>query len=206
MLDMEQGTPEWLQARCGLVTASKISDVMSKGRGSSPSATRATYMGQLIAERLTGNPTAGFTNSSMDWGSETEPQARAEYTMRTGNMVDEVGFVPHPTLAKAGASPDGLVALDGLVEIKCPNTATHITSLLGGSIKNGYRLQMQWQMACTGRKWCDFVSFDPRMPDDMAYHCKRIERDNAEITAITTAVSTFDAELEALIKNLKDAY
>ena len=205
MLDMEQGTPEWLQARCGLITASKISDVMSKGRGSAPSATRATYMGQLIAERLTGNPTAGFSNSSMDWGTETEPQARAEYTMRTGNMVDEVGFVPHPTLGKAGASPDGLVATDGLVEIKCPNTATHITSLLGGSIKGGYRLQMQWQMACTGRKWCDFVSFDPRMPDDMAYHCTRVGRDNDEIAAITTAISAFEAELEALITNLKDA-
>tara|TARA_R110000851_G_scaffold98564_1_gene213261 strand:- start:252 stop:872 length:621 start_codon:yes stop_codon:yes gene_type:complete len=205
MLDMEQGTPEWLQARCGLITASKINAVMSKGRGSAPSATRATYMAELVAERLTGNPTAGFTNSSMDWGTETEPQARAEYTMRTGNMVEEVAFVPHPSLQKAGASPDGLVSKEGLVEIKCPNTSTHIATLLGGPIKSGYRLQMQWQMACTGRKWCDFVSFDPRMPDDMAYHCTRVERDNDEISAITSAVSAFDAELETLIENLKEA-
>ena len=205
MLDMAQGTAEWHAARCGLITASKISDVMSKGRGSAPSATRATYMAQLAAERLTGKSADGFTNPAMEWGPETEPQARAEYTMRTGVMIEEVGFVPHPSIANSGASPDGLAGEDGLVEIKCPNTSTHITTLRGGSIKGGYAYQMQWQMACTGRDWCDFVSFDPRLPDKIAMKITRVPRDNAEIARITEGVAAFERELSDLIAEL-DAY
>lgn len=202
MLDIEQGTDAWFAARCGLITASKISDVMSKGRGNAPSATRANYMAQLAAERLTGVTTEGFKNAAMDWGNETEPQARAQYTMQTGNMVNEVGFVPHPTIKKSGASPDGEVDQDGLVEIKCPNTATHIATLRGGSIKSAYRLQMQWQMACTGRKWCDFVSFDPRLPDEISMKITRVDRDDNEILQITSAVSAFEAELSELVAEL----
>lgn len=202
-LDIEQGSAEWLQARCGLITASKISDVMAKGRGNAPSATRATYMGTLAAERLSGNPVEHFTSSAMDWGTETEPQARAQYSMRTGEMIAEVGFVPHPSIVNAGASPDGLVGELGLVEIKCPNTATHIANLRGATIKSGYMLQMQWQMACTGRKWCDFVSFDPRMPDHLAMKITRVPRDNEKITEITAEVSKFEGELVAMIAELE---
>jgi len=156
----DQGTDEWLRERAGKVTASRIADVMAKGRGSAPSATRANYMAELVAERLTGEPTVGFTNAAMQHGTETEPQARAQYMMRTGLDVQEVGFVTHPSLAMSGASPDGLAGADGLVEIKCPNTATHIQTLRGKAIDRKYVLQMQWQMTCTGREWCDFVSFD----------------------------------------------
>jgi putative phage-type endonuclease len=160
-------------------------------------------MAQLAAERLTGKSSDGFTNSAMEWGTETEPQARAEYTMRTGVMIDEVGFIPHTSIANSGASPDGKAGDDGLVEIKCPNTSTHIATLRGGQIKSGYTYQMQWQMACTGRNWCDFVSFDPRMPDHLSMHIKRVPRDNAEISRITEGVSSFERELSDLVAELE---
>lgn len=161
---MEQRTDDWFTARLGKVTASRISDVVAKTK-SGVSASRGNYMAQLIVERMTNKPTESYSNSAMQWGTDTEPLARAAYEMATNTMVEEVGFVPHPHLEMCGASPDGLVGDDGLIEIKCPNTSTHIEFLISGDIDNKYLLQMQWQMACTGRKWCDFVSFDPRMPE-----------------------------------------
>lgn len=200
----DQGTDEWLRDRAGKVTASRIADVMAKGRGSAPSATRANYMAELVAERLTGEPTVGFTNAAMQHGTETEPQARAQYMMRTGLDVQEVGFVAHPSLAMSGASPDGFSGADGLVEIKCPNTATHIQTLRGKAIDRKYVLQMQWQMTCTGREWCDFVSFDPRLPHDLAYRCQRVPH-NAELAEeIAEAVTRFLAELDAMEAELRD--
>jgi len=205
MLDtshIQQGTDEWKALRLGKITASKIADVMSKGRGSAPSATRANYMAQLAAERLTGETADSFKNAAMDHGNETEPQARAMYSMNNGVIVEEVAFVLHPDLPYAGASPDGLVGDDGLLEIKCPNTATHIATLRGGSIKGGYLLQMQWQMSCTGRKWCDFQSFDPRMPEYIQSHVTRVPRDDARIAEIIEAVSLFETELAAMVAEL----
>jgi len=161
---MDQRTDDWFAARLGKVTASRIADVVAKTK-SGVSASRGNYMAQLIVERMTGKPTESYSNSAMQWGTDTEPLARAAYEMATDYMVDEVGFVEHPRLAMSGASPDGLVGDEGLIEIKCPNTATHIETLISDNIDNKYLLQMQWQMACTGRKWCDFVSFDPRMPE-----------------------------------------
>lgn len=200
---IEQGTTEWLRERAGKVTASRLADVMSKGRGSAPSATRANYMAQLAAERLTGEPTETFTNAAMQHGTDTEPQARAQYTMRTGLNVWEMGFVPHPTLAMSGASPDGFVEFDGMVEIKCPNTATHIQTLRGKDIDRKYLLQMQWQMTCSGRDWCDFVSYDPRMPADLAFHCTRVEHDAELAEEITAAVTQFLSELDDLEAELR---
>jgi putative phage-type endonuclease len=200
---IEQGTDAWLRERAGKVTASRISDVMSKGRGSAPSATRANYMAQLVAERLTGEPTETFTSAAMQHGTDTEPQARAQYIMRTGQDVQEVGFVAHPTLFMSGASPDGLVGDAGLVEIKCPNTATHIQTLRGKEIDRKYLLQMQWQMICTGREWCDWISFDPRMPDDLAFLCKRIPHDAELAEEITEAVTQFLADLDAMEADLR---
>jgi len=200
---LDQGTDAWLRERAGKVTASRISDVMAKGRGSAPSATRANYMAQLVAERLTGEPTETFTNAAMQHGTDTEPQARAQYIMRTGQNVEQVGFVAHPTLAMAGASPDGLVGDSGLVEIKCPNTATHIQTLRGKEIDRKYLLQMQWQMICTGRKWCDWISFDPRMPDDLAFFCKRILHDAELAEEVTEAVTQFIADLDAMETELR---
>lgn len=201
----DQGTPEWLSERAGKVTASKIADVMAKTK-SGPTAMRTNYMADLVAERLTGIPKQGFTNDAMRWGTETEPQARAMYELETGLTVVETGFVPHPTLGGTGASPDGLVGDDGLVEIKCPNTATHIETLRGAAIDRKYVLQMHWQMICTGREWCDFVSFDPRLPIEMQMHIRRVERDAELVEEITGAVTQFLTELNETVADLRARY
>lgn len=193
----EQGTDEWLEQRLGKVTASRIADVMAKGRGNAPSATRLSYMTQLLAERLTGLTQGSFTNAAIEHGTETEPQARAQFTLRTGITVEEVGFINHPSLAMAGASPDGLIDDDGLIEIKCPNTVTHLKAIEGAPIDRKYLLQMHWQMICAERKWCQFVSFDPRMPDRWAMHQTRVDYDAELGEEITTAVHAFLAELDA---------
>lgn len=202
---MDQRTEEWFQARLGRVTASRIADVMAKLRSGEPAAGRTNYAAQLIAERLTGQPTEGFTNAAMQWGTDTEPQARAMYSLIEGQEVEEVGFIPHPTLF-AGASPDGLVGAEGLVEIKCPNTATHIARLRGAPIDGKYLKQMHFQMACTGRKWCDFVSFDPRMPDHMQIDVERVMRDQAAIDEIETEIAAFLAEVDAAVADLTSRY
>lgn len=193
---LDQGTDEWLQARLGKVTASRMSDVMAQGRGGQPSATRATYMGQLVAERLTGVPMEGFTSAAMEHGTDTEAQARAQYELRSGVDVEQVGFVLHPELDDAGASPDGMVGSNGLIEIKCPNTATHIKTLRGAKIDRKYMLQMQWQMLCTQRDWCDFVSFDPRLPDYCAMHIQRVTLDKELAADMEAAVISFILELQ----------
>jgi putative phage-type endonuclease len=172
---MKQGTEEWFAARCGKVTASRMADVMAKGRGGAEAATRKNYRAQLVAERLTGKVADSFSSAAMQWGTDTEPQARAAYEFYSGQTVTECGFVDHPTIPMTGASPDAFAGSDGLVEIKCPNTATHIDTLLNDVVPKKYVLQMHWQMACTGRSWCDFVSFDPRMPEDMALYVRRVE-------------------------------
>lgn len=199
---MEQRSPEWFAARLGKVTASRVSDVMAKGRGSAPSATRATYMGQLAAERLSGNPSEGFSSAAMEWGTETEPQARIAYEFMTDATVVEVGSIDHPEIAMFSASPDGLVGDAGLIEVKCPNSATHIRTLTGGGIDRKYLLQMQVQMAVTGREWCDFVSFDPRMPAEMQLHVERVKRDPDLIEEIESEVRAFLAELDELVADL----
>ena len=201
----EQGTDGWLSERAGKVTASKIADVMAKTRNGY-GAGRANYMAQLVTERLTGLPTQGFVNDAMRWGTETEPQARAAYALETGHSVTETGFVPHPTIKQCGASPDGLVEADGLLEIKCPNSATHIDTLRGAAIDRKYILQMHWQLICTGRQWCDFVSFDPRMPEAMQMHIQRVELDDALATEITSEVETFLAELNETVADLRARY
>lgn len=200
---IQQGSPEWHQARLGKVTASKLADVMAAGRGGAPSSTRANYRAQLVVERLTGRPTETFTNAAMAHGTETEPQARATYILTTGRIVAEVGFIDHPAITMAGASPDGLIGSEGMIEIKCPNSATHIATLRGAEIDGKYAKQMQWQMACTGRAWCDFVSFDPRLPDELQLHIRRVQRDPAMIVEMETAVRAFLDEVEDEIRDLK---
>lgn len=202
-----QGNQEWRAARLGKVTASRVADVVAKTK-SGYGAGRANYMGELIVERLTGAPTDSYVNAAMQWGTNTEPQARAAYEVKKGEFVDLSGFVPHPTIANSGASPDGLIGEDGLIEIKCPNTSTHIETLLGGNIPAKYMIQMQWQMACTGRKWCDFVSFDPRMPEEMRLFVRRLERNDEWIVELEKEVSKFLEELDekqkALMEMAKD--
>ena len=201
---MEQRTDEWFAARIGKVTASRVADVVARTK-TGYGASRANYMADLICERLTGRKTEGFTNAAMEWGTEQEPNARAAYEARTGYMVTEVGFIPHYTIHAAGASPDGrIVEEGGLVEIKCPNTATHLDLWLDETIPGKYITQMQWQMACTGAVWCDFVSFDPRLPDNLQLFIKRVPRDDAAIAHLEREVTTFLAELDQKVAILKE--
>jgi putative phage-type endonuclease len=197
-----QGTSEWKRLRLGKVTASRIVDVTSRVK-TGWGASRANYAAQLIAERLTGVPAESFTNSAMQWGTETEPQARSAYCFVTDIPVTEVAFAPHPAIEMSGCSPDGLAGDDGLIEVKCPNTATHLETLLGAEIDGKYVKQMMWQMACTGRKWCDFVSFDPRLPVDLQMKIIRVARDEAMIEALESDVKEFLAEIEVKVFKLK---
>lgn len=205
MGEIIQGTDAWFAVRCGKVTASRISDVVAKTK-SGWGASRATYMGELIAERLTGIPMPSYTNAAMQWGIDTEPQARAAYEFYSDAKVELIGFVDHPHIPMTGASPDGLIGKDGLVEIKCPNTATHIETLLGQSIPSKYTNQMQWQMFCTERQWCDFVSFDPRMPESMRIFIRRLNRDQAIISSLENDVRKFLFELDVKVRDLKNIY
>ena len=202
---MQQQSDEWFQARLGKVTASRTADVMAKTK-SGYSASRGNYMAQLICERLTGQAPEQYSNAAMVWGTETEPQARASYEITTGATVFECGLFDHNKVPNFAASPDGLIGDAGLIEIKCPNTATHIETLLGESLEGKYNLQMQTQMACTGRMWCDFISFDPRLPVDMQLFIKRIHRDDALILEIETEVQKFLAELGTKIEALNSKY
>ena len=198
---IEQGSPEWHQARLGKVTASRISDVAAKikpGWGAS----RAKYMGELIAESLTHEPTPSYINAAMQHGTDTEPQAAAAYAFYTDAELELVGFVDHPKIDQAGCSPDRLIGKDGLVEIKCPQTSTHIDTLLGSSIPKKYIDQMQWQRACTKPKWCDFVSFDPRMPPETQLFIQRVERDKERIKDLEEMVVDFLAEMNEKIDRL----
>lgn len=196
-----QGSDEWLLSRLGKVTASRLVDVMAKIK-SGEAASRANYRAELVAERLTGKVAEGFTNSAMAWGTATEPLARAAYEAEIGVMVQETGLVDHPTIAMTGASPDGLVLSDGLVEIKAPSTATHIATLLDGEAPSKYLPQMYWQMACCQRQWCDFVSFDPRLPPDMQLFIKRVNRDDKLIAEYEVEVVKFLAEVEDTVSRL----
>jgi putative phage-type endonuclease len=199
---MEQKSDEWFAARAGRATASRIADIVAKTK-SGYSASRANYMAQLVVERMTGKVAESFSNAAMDWGTEQEPYARAAYEAHSGVLVDEVGMVDHPTVAMSGASPDGLVGEDGLVEIKCPTTATHIETLMEKAAPKKYIDQMQWQMACTGRKWCDFVSFDPRMPEGLQLFVKRVERDDEYIAELESEVAAFLQEVSDKVEKLK---
>ena len=198
---MEQGTPEWFTARLGKVTASRVADVIATTK-SGYSASRDNYMAQLICERLTNQQAESFTNAAMQWGTDNEPLARAAYEAKTDCLVDEVGFIVHPTIKLSGASPDGLVGLFGMLEIKCPNTATHLDTLISQNVPTKYITQMQWQMLCSQRQWCDFVSFDPRCPDWLQIFVKRVEFDKEYGETLEREVVKFLTELDGKILKL----
>jgi putative phage-type endonuclease len=205
MSEIVQGTDAWFQIRCGKATASRIADIIARTK-SGYSASRANYAAQLVAERLTGTVAESFINAAMQHGTDTEPLARSAYQFYTDADVAQEGFVLHPSIADAGASPDGLVGDAGLVEIKCPNTATHIDTLLSGAVPGKYLTQMLWQMACTGRQWCDFVSFDPRLPESMRLFVHRVDRDDARIAELETEVVTFLNEVRDTVHRLRSKY
>lgn len=205
MTEIVQGSPEWQALRCGKATASRIADITAKTK-TGVSAMRATYMGELIAERLTGVVIEGYKSAAMERGSQTEADARVAYEFEFNCDVECIAFVDHPTIAMSGASPDGLVGTDGLAEFKAPNTATHIDTLLGGSIPGQYIKQIQWQMACTGRKWCDWVSYDNRLPESMRLFVKRVHRDNVIIAELEKEVIAFLAEIDRKVAELTARY
>ena len=197
--NMEQRSAEWYAVRLGKVTGSQVSAVLAKR----DSATRANYLSELVVERLTGQQAEFFMNDAMQHGIDTEPQARMAYEAHKGVLVDEIGFVNHAAISNFGCSPDGLVGLDGLIEIKCPNSKTHIETLLSKKAPTKYIPQMMAQMACTGRKWCDFVSFDPRLPEDLQLFVVRVDRDDQYIANLEKEVSAFLAEVDETLIKLK---
>ena len=201
---MEQRSEDWFLTRKGKVTASRISDVMAKGRGGAESLTRQKYIDQLVTERLTKVVAEGFTNEAIQRGVELESTARAAYCFAKDCHVDEVGFVEHPGISNSGASPDGLIGEDGLWEAKCPNSLTHIDYILKGEVPSKYKPQMAWQMACTGRKWVDFTSYDDRLEDESKHlFVVRYHRDDEYIAELEEAVKKFLDEVELKIQKFK---
>jgi putative phage-type endonuclease len=190
---MEQLTPEWFAARVGKLTASRMADVMAKTK-SGPAASRKNYMMELICEKLSGESVDFYKNAAMQRGTDLEPIARGAYEASKGLFVKEEGLVDHPTIIGLAASPDGLVGDDGLIEIKCPNTATHLEFLKTSKIPSKYILQMHTQMICTGRNWCDFVSYDDRL-QGLEYKCVRVKLDVNTVIDIETAAITFISEM-----------
>ena len=197
-----QRTDAWQQARCGKVTASKVSDLLAKTK-SGPAASRKNYLAQLVCERLTGVKAEGYKSAEMQWGIDNEAAARQAYEAQMFADVAQIGFVDHPSIKMAGCSPDGLVGEDGLIEIKCPNTATHIETLISGEADKKYFAQMQMQMSCTGRAWCDFVSYDPRLPVDLMLFIKRVPRDEAYVAEMEAEITAFLAELDETVEKLR---
>jgi putative phage-type endonuclease len=202
---IEQGTAAWFASRVGKLTASRMADAMAKTK-TGYGASRANLMAEIVVERLTGQKTEGFTNSAMQHGIDTEPHARAAYEFHSDNAVELIGFVDHSRIAMFGASPDGLVGSNGLLEIKCPGSAAHIDVLLRGVIPGKYQTQMATQLACTGREWCDFVSFDPRLPEEMRLFVQRFYRDASQIAEIEREAETFLGEVEDTINRLRNKY
>ncbi len=199
--ECEQRSDEWRSLRIGKVTASRICDVMAEIK-KGEAATRRNYRAEIIVETLTQLPADNYVSKEMQWGIDNEPFARAAYELNQDVMVTTVGFVTHPWIDRFGASPDGLVGDEGLVEIKCPNTATHIEYLLAGVVPADYQPQMLTAMACTGRKWCDFVSFDPRLPQHLQLFGRRFFRDDARIAEIEQKVEKFLEEVDDVLARL----
>lgn len=202
---MQQRSEDWFNARAGKATSSRVAALTARTK-SGWAASRANTIAQLVAERLSGTCQDTFTSPAMQWGIDHEDEARAAYEFMTDNEVEQVGFVVADFNEWLGASPDGLVGNDGLIEIKCPNTATHIETLLGGSIPIGYQKQMMWQMICTKRKWCDFVSYDPRLPVEMQLHVERFQPDDEFGAELLHGVLSALDEVAEKVEALKSKY
>lgn len=197
----EQRTEEWLQSRVGHATASRFKDVLARLKNGDSAQARRDYLTQIVCERLTNLPTQSYTNFAMQWGVDQEPAARMRYAEKTGAQVDEVGFLKHATL-KAGASPDGIVNMEGLLEIKCPTTITHVDTLING-MDASHQPQVQGAMWIAGAPWCDFVSFDPRLPEPQSLYIQRVHRDEAFIARLEQEVITFLSDVEKMIIKIR---
>jgi putative phage-type endonuclease len=199
---IEQGTPEWHELRRGKVTASRVADILARTK-TGPSASRQNYLIELALQRITKTIEPSYTNPAMEWGTATEPQARVAYEVKTGNFVDQVAFVDHPTIEGFGCSPDGLVG-ENLIEIKCPNSATHWEYFKAKEPPKKYFIQMQAQMSVTGAKSCDFVSFDPRMPERSQLLIVNVPRDPEFILYMEAEIQLFLNEVAAEVKLMEN--
>jgi putative phage-type endonuclease len=203
MNDIAQRSAEWFESRRGLVTASRIKDIAKKQKNGSFYATRETYKNQLIAEIITGVSVKIPTSEAMQHGIDTEDMARKEYSEIVWDDVVEAPFVKHPRIERSGASPDALVGIEGLLEVKCPTTVTHVLTLRENKMPEDHNYQVQWQMACTGRKYCDFMSYDPRLPEQYRIYLERIDRDDLFIAQLEEIVVNFLKEVDEEIKKLE---
>jgi len=205
MNDIAQRSAEWFESRRGLVTASRIKDIAKKQKNGSFYATRETYKNQLIAEIITGVSVKIPTSDAMQHGIDTEDMARKEYSEIVWDDVVEAPFVKHPRIERSGASPDALVGIEGLLEVKCPTTVTHVLTLRENKMPEDHNYQVQWQMACTGRKFCDFMSYDPRLPEQYRIYLERIDRDDLFIAQLEEIVVNFLKEVDEEISKLSHA-
>jgi putative phage-type endonuclease len=195
----QENREEWLKQRLGLVTGSAISNVLMD----SSKAGHRNYMAQLVCERLTGEPTETYISPAMQHGIDTEDEARAAYMARNAVIVEEVGFIRHPKL-EAGCSPDGLVGQDGLIEIKCVQPATALDLLESKKVPADHYNQIQWQLAVTGRDWCDYVVYQPKLPERLRLNVMRVVRNQSDILNMTVKVEQFLEELNRKVKKLKE--
>ena len=205
MADFVQGSVEWKRQRLGVVTASRMADLTAKTK-SGYGASRGNYLAEKLIERLTGEPQDTYTNAAMAWGSEQEPHARNAFEFYSGETVQEVGFILHPTIKNCGASPDGLIGERGMLEIKCPNSSTHIEYLLKEEIPLKYQLQMQLQLMCCQREWCEFVSYDPRLPEEMKLWTQTFAYNESMAEMLETEINKFNEELFETERQLRSKF
>lgn len=205
MSEIIQGSEEWRLARVGSLGASRVADAVAKTK-SGYGASRSNLMAELICERMTGQPAPTFINAAMQHGTETEPEARDAYCFYTGNAVDQVGLIRHPKIEQSHASPDGLIGEDGMLEIKCPQPAAHLETLLSQKIPEKYVTQMMWQLACSGRQWVDYVSYSPSFPENMRLFIKRLPRDDKRIAELESEIAAFLLEMAVKLSELNSLY
>lgn len=201
-IDCVQGSDEWLAARSGVLTASRVHDALAMLKSGKPSDSVRKTVVEIVTERLTGVPTPVFVNAAMKWGTETEPKAREAYASATGQDVVLAGLAYHDRIAGFGASPDGLVGDDGLIEIKCPASTSHVETLLAREIPEKHQTQMLAQLAVTGRQWCDFVSFDPRLPERYRLFVKRYAPSQDDVLALEKQVRNFLLSVEQMMEEI----
>ncbi|MCK1459195.1 YqaJ viral recombinase family protein [Bradyrhizobium sp. 2] len=203
--ELVQGTEEWRRARAGSLGASRLHEAVARTK-TGYGASRANIMAELICERLTGAPADKFVTAAMQAGTETEPEARDAYSFYTGQTVRQVGLIRHRSIEQSHASPDGLIGDDGMLEIKCPQPAAHMETLLTQKIPEKYVTQMMWQMACSGRKWVDYVSYNPSFPENLRLFIRRVPRDDKRINDLETEIAGFLLEMAVKLSELNSIY
>lgn len=195
---LTQGTPEWLSARRGRVTASRCAELIAKVKTGKPAASRYNYLMELVSEHVTKRCVEHYVSPAMEWGIEQQPFAQAQYEMATDSTVESVGLIAHPSIDLFACSPDGIVGEFGLVEFKCPTDRVHLEYLEAGVVPEEYIPQLNAQLACMPeRHWNDFVSFNPNMPYGMQLFIRRHHRDKERIAELEAEVTAFLGELAA---------